>query len=425
MSLFFKMLGCLCGLGWLQMAQAQVISPSAVEIAFRYSSEFITRDTAESEQAQAQDHSRFLFGVLHSPSMVLKFGLNPELLEGLGGVRQPPTIKIQNVSTNEKGQTVISYQAFGRMLLHKSVALQLQQTHKLQLLLPYDYDKVYLKKCTDAHYSSWGDYWYFWDPYRDGCQRLHNPLITREVTLHLTAITAVPSETTPNLGKLRGDNGNGQIFSVYILNGFNEGSANSEDEGRLNFQQITELFRERGFAIETLNRNPRIPRNRYSKRLSASVTVEVIHQLSNTSIDDEAMTFPKIFKEAVEKGDIIAYLGHSGLGGNLDIPSLNDKLAESGEGPIRFTDSKYQIFFFDSCSSYSYYLPSFRALKPKSKIDILSYGLSSLFESSHAVFSVFVDQFLNLGQPRTWQQILRSMEKPLGEQTFLLNVGGV
>lgn len=153
--------------------------------------------------------------------------------------------------------------------------------------------------------------------------------------------------------------------------------------------------------------------------------VEVIHQLSNTDITADAKTFARTFKEAIAEGDLIIYLGHSGLGGNLDIPSLNEKLKEMGEGEIKFPNDKYQIFFFDSCSSYSYYLPHFREFKPKGKIDIISYGLSSYFHTSTYVFGALIDKMLNLDEPQKWETILRAMEEPLDGASYLLNVGGV
>jgi len=404
---------------------AQVIAPSAEEVAFQYSAQFLTDGDPEAEAAV---HSQYLFGVLHSPSMVAAFDLNPELQEGLGGPRLPLTIQVGKVWIDEQGRQVVNYQAFGRMLLHKKVVTQSRASASLNLYLPYDISKIYLKKCTDAYYFGFGDYWYFWDPYREGCERLQQASITREVTLKFTWITSVPSEQTPDLEKLRGDNGNGEKLSVFVLNGFADSSKAIADEGRAGFHAIEAMFEQRGFTVEHLNRSPLITRNRYTQRLDRggkTIDVEVTHQLANTDIAADAITFARAFKQAVREGDLVVYLGHSGLGANLDIPSLNEKLKANGDGPIEFTRDKYQIFFFDSCSSYSYYLPHFRELKPKGKIDIISYGLSSYFHTSGEVFKVFADIFIGLDSARPWEDILKAMEKPLGRSSYLLNVGAI
>jgi hypothetical protein len=400
LSLGFLLVSCFS-------AFAQVIAPSGWEVSFQYSAQFIL-GSDDAEQA-AFDHSQYM-----------------SVLEGIGGARLPLTIKVNSVKQDEDGRTVVSYQTFGRLLMHKQAVKRAGS--ELVLRLPYDLDRVYLKKCTDEHYDSFGDYWYFWDPYREGCERLLEPGRTREVRLSLKPITSIPAQDAPDFSKLRGDNGNGEVLSVYILNGFNENSSNSKDEGRQNFEQIRGIFEERGYRIEELDRSPRIPRNRYVKELKWSgvkMTVEVIHQLANTSIDADAKTFARTFKDAVENGDIVAYLGHSGLGSNLDIPSLNYKLQQMGEGELRFNKSKYQIFFFDACSSYSYYLPHFRDVKTPGSIDIVSYGLSSYFHTSTDVFAAFTDKLMTLDKPESWESILRAMERPLEGTTYLLNVGGL
>lgn len=409
-------------------ANAQVIAPSAEEAAFQYSTQFLLEDGWGTAEEQALFHAQYLFGVLHSPSMVAAYDLDPDLLEGIGAPRLPLTVKVGRTEVQEDGRTLVNYQGFGRLLLHKEVARQTKGTEGILLHLPYDMRQIYLKKCTDPHYFGIDDYWYFWDPYRSGCEKLQTSAVTREVILKFTWITTTPAETTPDLDRWRGDNGNGDTLSVYVMNGFNESSLTGTDEGRVNFEEVKAAFLERGYEIEFLNRHPQYTRNRYTKRLQRGgkiLNVEVIHQLANTDITADAITFPRAFKEAVLNGDLVVYLGHSGLGANLDIANLNYKLSTIGEGPITFYPDKYQIFFFDSCASYSYYLPEFRALKPKSKIDILSYGLSSLFESSGGVFRALIDDLLNLNQPKSWKDILRDMEKPLDGSTFLLNVGGV
>lgn len=414
---------------------AQVISPAAEEVSFEFTGKFQlagelpnTDDWWEEAQIQARTHARYLFGVLHSPTLVAQYGLDPEFLEGLGGPRMPLTLSVTSVKEDEDGLPMATYRAYGRMLLHKKAVEKIVNGKVLKVFLPYNFDTSYLKKCTDSHYYTFDDYWYFWDPFRAGCEKLQDFSRTRETTLKIERLTTRPTETTPNLKRWLGDNGNGEKLKIYVINGFNEGPQVEGDEGRANFEDVRSSFEQLGYAVETLNRRPDIIRNRYTKTISngrSQVYVEVIHQLANTDISAGAMTFARTFKEAAFDGDLIVYLGHSGLGANLDIGNLNWKLENAGEGGIDFNQDKYQIYFFDSCSSYSYYLPHFRDLKARNKIDIISYGLSSLFENSGNVFRALIEQLVNFEEPKPWEEILKAMEKPLGKTTFLLNVGAV
>ena len=78
------------------------------------------------------------------------------------------------------------------------------------------------------------------------------------------------------------------------------------------------------------------------------------------------------------------YSGHSGLGGHLDLASIEANLGEE----IKFNTEKYQIFFFDSCTSYRYYNTQYldrkiTDLDPNGtkKLDLFVNGLSTLFSA--------------------------------------------
>ncbi|MFN7455308.1 MAG: hypothetical protein ACK5RO_11685, partial [Pseudobdellovibrionaceae bacterium] len=148
--------------------------------------------------------------------------------------------------------------------------------------------------------------------------------------------------------------------------------------------------------------------------------VEVRHLLTDTGAESRSTVFAKFFKKAVKEADVIIYAGHSGLGGNLDIPTLERKA-----GAFEFNPQKRQVFFFESCSSYSYYLEPFAAEKTKAKIDIVTNGLSSYFHTGPFVLEVFVTSILDeTVKDTSWLEILRRMEAPLEGGSYLLNVGG-
>jgi hypothetical protein len=80
------------------------------------------------------------------------------------------------------------------------------------------------------------------------------------------------------------------------------------------------------------------------------------------------------------------YDGHSGLGGHLDLDSI-----QSNEGfQINPAKDRYQIYFFNSCTSYSYYNTMYfdrkkSATDPKGtkNLDIFTNGLETYFSVMH------------------------------------------
>jgi hypothetical protein len=149
--------------------------------------------------------------------------------------------------------------------------------------------------------------------------------------------------------------------------------------------------------------------------------VEIKSLLVDTGIESRSRVFADFFREAVQTADVIYYAGHSGLGGNLDISSLE---AKSGE--FVFPRNKRQIFFFDSCSSYSYYLEPFSAQKTRARIDVVTNALASYFHTGGLVKSEFLDVLLDPDlTDLSWLDILKRIEFALEGESYLMSVGGV
>lgn len=405
---------------------AQVLGPSVQEVKYSYTAEFVTNDTESAAEDLAYDHANYMFGVMASPALIDKYGIDYSSVGGIGSPRDEKTIRILKFETTEDDRTYVQYKVSGKLLLHKKAAKKALTAGYINLPLPADMDTIYDKKCTDPHYTEFGDYWYFWDPMTDrGCQYLSRQPYSNTVKLVITEGQVVKDTVTARLDLLRGDNGNGSKLSIYVVNGFAESSKDPKDDGRLNFKQLTDYVEQQGFEVTIERKTQSRPLYIYTKTITLpngkDVEVEIRHLLVETGIESRSTTFAKFFKEAVENADVIIYGGHSGLGGNLDIPSL-----ESKAGTFKFNSKKRQIFYFDSCASYAYYLTQFSGEKTKSKIDILTNGLSSYFETSQAVLEGLLENILSeTKEDVSWMQIMKDMEKPLDGGSFLLNVGGV
>lgn len=404
-------------------AFSQVHSPKAKEIDISYEATFempIGDDTDEAMEL----HFSHLFGILHSPEFTQSQGVDSSLIEGLGSPQFP--IQIDLVSSQENGDLKnIQYKVTARMLIAKTAANKWLKKGSLNLFLPINMSEIYRKKCTDSHYDTEGDYWYFWNPFRSGCEMLQKAPFSNPVKIQIKDVTDKPKEIDTRLDLLRGDNQNGKDFVIYSVIGFAESGSDPKDDGKANFKTLIDYLKANEFK--------RIPSlfNNSARQLSFEKTVTdsrgkeiriVMHTLlANTDIDSRSKAFAKFFKQAFEEGDVVFYGGHSGLGGNLDLDSLQEKAG----GKFQLNEKKRQLYFIDSCSSYSYYLDSFRQLKSLSKLDIITNALSSYFETGPLVLQQFLDTLTDPDKNPSWEKFLEDLEEPLEGASYLLNVGAV
>jgi hypothetical protein len=400
---------------------AQVISPYGEELEITYQTSFIRSNDDEDVVTAASTHSDYLMGVLKSEALVESLGVSFAGSEGLGAPRLPLKITAVKEKTLADGRTEISYKYRAKAIIHKTAAKRLLQNGTLDLVLPYDLDKVYDKKCTDSHYPSFGDYWYFWDPYRAGCENLLKEPATRNVQVSVKPLEYKRLEENTRLDLVRGDNGNGKLLQIDLISGFDE-SAGRRDIGWKIFRNLNSSLETRfGFELVKKAGSAKSPLYLFEKHLESGVKVLVRHLLVDTAINSRSLAFAKFFKKSVRDADLIVYSGHSGLGGNLDIPSLQEKA-----GAFEFNPNKRQIFFFNSCSSYSYYLDHFRSEKTNARIDILTNALAAYMDDESLEVQSLLESVLDESESPAWMKVLKKMEVSIPfNMTYLLNVGGV
>ena len=491
-------------------AQAAVLSVYGTELEVQYQMEYkslipVNNDLFDDEleeaaEESAQKHVSHLFGYLKSRALVEEFApyynFNGELIdiEGIGSPRLPWRITIKNIRAGED-YYYIEYRANGRVLTHGNAADRwLSQAEPVQLQLLKDLPAVYhdypqWKHCTDSYYQEAGDFWYYYDPFRQGCEALSTTL-AESVTLQIEETSS--SQATQNrrapIEEIQGDNQNGDVMTIYLITGLAEEYHDTadriktfKDEGYDNFQVVRESllnpdelgfewvnepqlkyylgeerFNSLDFQLKVKHESQKTKYKVISTyyALIAGQHVVVRHVLLDTGYSEDRADFAKIWKEAMEQGDFIYYGGHSGLGGNLDVFGLNytlmkkavnnsdiddkdfildqfllDGQPEDGlqDTVIRFNREKRQILYVDSCSSYSYYLEPYRKAKDRrSYTHIVSTALSSLYESAPAVTFSFVERAIDFEQENPlWLDWLGEFESASEGETYLLSVGGL
>lgn len=402
-------------------AQAAVISPSSVEVKFSFTTEFQTRRTAKAETL-VLEQARHLFGYMNNAGVGAEFGL-PSKVAGVGAPRWAPHFEVLADTKGGKLRT-IRYEMRGLFLLHKNVAEQLLKAGTWQIELPLDLDHYYAKECVDKEHSDPYGFWYFYEPFLDGCERLRSYPLASSVEVRIEPAPAVDEGLPVGLEELRGDNGNGELFEITAISGFNESPKKQLDEGRVNFEAMNEWMRGLGFEETVINRGRQSPAHRFEKRVKNARGEEVLVRVTRILIDtyldyDSERQFARFLRDSIESSDVLIYEGHSGDGASMTLKDV-ERLAG---GKIDFNRSKRQLFFFDACSSYSYYLGIFLGKKDPGTLAVLTNGLSSMFETEVAVSKHFYKALLNFREDGlTWSELLGNMEKPLRGGSYLLNV---
>ncbi len=107
-----------------------------------------------------------------------------------------------------------------------------------------------------------------------------------------------------------------------------------------------------------------------------------------TGADENSRPFHYFLRKSLQDSAVLIYNGHSGLGGHLDLTEI---VRLRGFKKMELNPEAYQIFFFNSCTSYTYYNSRFfqkkrkpnQSVDPKGtkNLDILANGLSTSFDS--------------------------------------------
>jgi hypothetical protein len=298
---------------------------------------------------------------------------------------------ITDVKIQSKVGTIynISYNFEGRIVVENG------PTSTYEIMLATNPAKIYaasfvgdVSPCTDAHYQSEGDFWYFWNPYNPGCKLKKGV----DFTILKAKITRFTNSTLtyPEYQNLPDEKGNINIHVLFGLDD-NTNSRNpleSTDINATNYREFRNYLLKKGYVAKQWTA---AQVNMIAKTTNGDAPfVETVSKgkiiyrffFGPSAINEDSLAFHWFYKDAIENSSVMIYGGHSGLGGHLDLDSIEQNLGE----PIKFNTNKYQIFFFDSCTSYKYYNDAYlkrkaTALDPNGtkKLDIFTNGLSTYF----------------------------------------------
>lgn len=350
------------------------------------------------------------------------------------------TMDFKFTKVEKKGShKILYYRASGKVVFHKDI-FKSKKTATIPLRLPFSLERAYdlgvvngVNRCTDHHYNSFGDFFYFWDVDQDGC-----PLKGDDVEIVRTQGKLTKYENTrktyPEYDQLYSK----EVLDIRVLVGYigdniSLTGGNYNDDGYLSFKETIEQLSDIGF--EVTNKKVKFRLTKTGKEISGSnylttmekevknklgftQTVRVTLYLGDTDIGSEDATFHQVLIPALQEADILSYDGHSGLGANLGFDYLPDFEFD--------TTGKYQLFFINGCSSYPYFNGQFFRNKQggSKNIDVITSGLSTYTTTSVSNTMAFLAPFIN-GGLWSYQTLLRHMERSNGDAgTYLTGVNG-
>lgn len=326
----------------------------------------------------------------------------------------------------ESGVFLAEYDYRGTIVLEKGPRA------KYRVALPNDPETIYRagfvgrkNPCTDAHYQDEGDFWYFWNPENAGCKLVEG----RDYTMVEATIERLANQkkTYPEYDRLV-ENGD---INVVLLMGMDEPAKardpnTSTDVNAKNFRAVKKALLAAGYESRVWTAadigavtGKKARKNPYVEEFTltlkrARIVMRVF--FGPTGIDEESTAFHYFFKDAIENASVMMYDGHSGLGGHLDLAAIEQ------ERGFRFAPSKdrYQIYFFNSCSSYTYYNSMFfdRKQTPSDEegtknLDILTNGLATYFEVMHDTNLALlkaIEAWADRGTRQTYQSLAKKID---------------
>jgi hypothetical protein len=280
--------------------------------------------------------------------------------------------------------------------------------------------------CTDSHYTSEGDFWYFWSPSRDGC-KLRRGDHYYEFT---GQVETIPNtiETYPEYERLVRD---GQSIPIWIFLGLDvasNGVGGRDQHSYSEYQQIQRHLLANGFKLtfESPRSETRYRRLDYVKEASRAKLEVKIHYGATSISERDGAFFRQDYREALANGSVVIYNGHSGLGGNLSLTGLQYADGIRPEMPV----DRYQLFVFNGCTTYTYYNTQYFMRKATSEdpagtknLDILTNGIEGFFDGFDRVSMNIVDavtEWADGGRKANYQTMLRRMNT----SSYLTGING-
>lgn len=343
-----------------------------------------------------------------------------------------------------KNTWVVSYQYSGTLLIEDEKSKKAE----LKIALPHNPDTIYKEAkvtekhphCTDDHYFTEGDFWYFWNPEKPDCELKEGQNFDYVADIKIKP-GKKEKKSYPNYPKLVK---NGVIRATILLGldepkmyAANRNPLTSKDINALTYRKLRKSLVQMGFTapkrrwtLDEISKVAPVSKEEmvFTPYVETFVKTEPLKVMVNgvmqplrmevrlffgpTGINETEegnAPFHYFYKDALENDSVVVYDGHSGLGGHLDLAGI-----EEAEGFKINMSPDDQIYFFNSCSSYTYYNNSYFERKGGAeKLDIMANGLATQFDVMHQTnlrILQAIDLWANKRAPHTYQAIAKDID---------------
>ncbi|MBI3019301.1 MAG: hypothetical protein HYY61_05360 [Deltaproteobacteria bacterium] len=332
------------------------------------------------------------------------------------------------ISSQKRNTYVARYHYQGTIVLENG------PRQKYEIPLPNNPETIYEKglvngrnPCTDPHYDIEKYFWYFWNPENDGCP-LKEGRDYKKVTTQIQRFENTQN-TYPEYERLVDDAG---VIHISLLMGMDNPYLDrnpmiSTDSNASNYQDIQSSLIQLGFkplgawAEEQIfsvasSRPSVVPYVEELEKQDKKAKIVVRMFFGPSGMGELSHAFHYFLKDALENSSVMIYDGHSGLGEYLDLETM-----EQEEGfEMKPHPDRYQIYYFNSCSSYPYYNTMFFGRKASEadpngtqNLDILTNGLSTFFYVLHDTNLAFIraiDAWANGKARISYQKIAQEID---------------
>lgn len=415
--------------------QVAFVSKQATEavLTFSHRVEMVSRKKPSKAEAleQVESQVQHLFGPM-------------ERADYIAAPKEDHTIRITSISEKSDGSAwEIFYDYEGTIVLQKG------PRKYYDVLLPINPSTIYasamartLNPCTDEHYQSEGDFWYFWSPAPayPKC-KLKEGEHYEVVRANIERIDIDRKSTYPEYERLADKNG---VIDIHLFFGMDDAQYGhnpykSKDINAENYVKTKEALEAMGFKVRRWEKDEiakiakkigrqKLPFIEEATKEYSVHTIRVRLFFGETGIDEKSAGFHYFFRDSLQNSSIMVYDGHSGLGGHLDL----DSIADARGFRISPNKDRYQIYFFNSCTSYTYYNALYfqkkhkggrKRVDPKGtkNLDILANGLSTAFDSMHNTDMTLVKAIDLWATRGTWTSYQRMAKEIDSENLFTVN----
>ena len=411
------------------VSNGAVIAPSGFEGAVSFQGRVFVPEQMTFSQRNVdllvREQVKHLMSVFEQDQYAKLNGARPNIDLGIFGLGE--VVRVQLKSVDRKNR-IAFYSAAFRVLAVKSY-ISPQQTRALKIFLPVDPTHFYEPACLDRDaYPGKQYFFYYWNPFLPGCkEHLVGRNTVDVVDAKIVGLVQPEPSVRPNYPRLNANVKRRGELLVSVLLGFDGAARRRGDPSRQTFNFLKEYFTKKaGFRIGKYGNRPTEPFAELLRDKKGNLPQTRIMLDLNASDIANPIVFSRHIRYALENADIVLYIGHSGLGGNLNIPSLT-RLSSPNPAqplPIRFPDF-YQIYYINSCGSYFFYAGDYNLAKQGAKnVDLVTNGTASFFESQNIEIVTFLKPFLFPDKPYTWLEILTSIESK-AKYNYLLNVSAI